>query len=394
MKVFQNKEKFNILKWLDVIFLSCIINMNLLRFIFNIYDTSIILYGIYFLYIILSLYKNIKLQKTLSFHKNSTQLNLLLTVILIIVSICSAFIYGRQAVSSSIKFFIAIIIAVMAYYMSLNEIKLTIKTTIIFNIAYCFIIVLSPQTAFNYMEQGGLGTNYLTMTLTIGLTSTIALIYCFYGLFYSTDIRKWLLFFAITILSFFAMMKFAARGPIVLPILSACLIFILMAKNNKSKFILAFVIIIIFGIFAFQIFRLYADSYLIKRLLSLFSNIGGEERITVWLEYLNLIKDKSFYIFGGGTGSAEYYTGYYPHNIYLQLLGEFGLLGIIIAIIFSSKVLISIRNCNNQIGQIYDGNCNKEQKNVRCLFYIVLGGFLYYLLTFMKSFTLFFNLTL
>lgn len=115
-------------------------------------------------------------------------------------------------------------------------------------------------------------------------------------------------------------------------------------KDNKTKKISFFKnsIKILFLIFAvFLIFKIFSDNMIVRYIIARFDTAfsdGGSGRVVLWKKAFEIFSEKPF--FGVGINKLHTYLGnVHVHNTYLQVLGETGLIGFIIYMIFMSSIL-------------------------------------------------------
>lgn len=214
---------------------------------------------------------------------------------------------------------------------------------------FLFVLVLfSGWIAFeaflNYLRSGGtgfvnaLGGNYLGIGRVIGLGALVALVYL---LFFAQN--RLLKVVALALFGFFVMLLFVvgARGPLLATVLAA-LVPLLMGYRfsfasgvRLKRYVLPLVGIIGVGI--------AATAYLIEtgnlttsleRMFVLLESDAGTsagERIDLYAATITLWTENP--IFGQGIGSWPVLMGpsvgqEYPHNIFLEVMAELGLVGL------------------------------------------------------------------
>jgi len=131
--------------------------------------------------------------------------------------------------------------------------------------------------------------------------------------------------------------------------------------NDKYKYRFLKVLLIIFAtvIILVYLYRSFDNSsYMIQRFLSVVpegssESIVNESRLVVWPRSISLLSDLdiSEYLFGFGIGGfSEFYYGvdqgvkFYPHNIVIELVVEFGFIG---ASLFLWLLFFYVYKCRN-----------------------------------------------
>lgn len=143
-------------------------------------------------------------------------------------------------------------------------------------------------------------------------------------------------------ISFLLMIIYGSRGPILVLLLFLVLLFFENKKISKLKklFVTIFFSAFIFASFkinlanrilSFLYYNLGFQTYSIeKMLLMLESGLAASSsgRYVLYINVINLIKENI--IFGYGIGYAQIKLGYTVHNIFLQILLESGIIGLLI----------------------------------------------------------------
>lgn len=197
-----------------------------------------------------------------------------------------------------------------------------------------FIVVLKGgQTENGFVELGG--DNYISVARVLGMGGVISFTY----MVYSSKIKLAFTHFIILAIIGFPLISTGGRMPFIAFVLSSLLMLVLYIKFSKReisfKSVRKFLMIIsLLSIGIWLIFRnsIYATSF--KRITVLFTEQDGGSsariREILYSAAYKMFGENPF--FGGGLGSfGIYYTDtdqrLYPHNIFLEVLGELGLVG-------------------------------------------------------------------
>lgn len=366
----------NIFTYLDSILVALILNINVLRYFMNIVDTNAILYLLYFVCIVVLFYKN-KNIVTYQYKKNTIikYYTWYLCGIICYSLVTSVLFTGELVIFY--KFLISILIAIFCIgFDSLHQKKVLIYFYII-NISYGLLVLSSPQRVNSYLAGD---VNYLNMTLTLGLCLTISLVG--FVTFYYLNKKLVCLFYLIGGIFFFIVtMFFPARGVLLFPPLIAIYTAYVGRKNNMGKFVIFIVFLIVLILGAYQYFISTASEYALIHMTGLFENTEGESRIVVWKQSWNEIIDNLWIFFGGGLNKFQQEIGFYPHNIYLHILADFGILALVGFIYLTIKVF----RCYKEETSVFKINTMSHGFIYRLSF----SSFFYYLLTFCKSFSMY-----
>ena len=165
------------------------------------------------------------------------------------------------------------------------------------------------------------------------------------------------------------------------PILVTLLFALILGRKHIFKMFFLLILLLIVTAVAYEFFIKTADPYIVNRFLRLFSDINSEDRWGIWRGYIEYCLKNDWFIFGGGTGSAVREYDFYPHNLYLHMAGEFGLIGIVTSIYYT---FYSIKASIWGFSYIYI-----RDKKKALLFYELSAGLTYTFLNFMKSFSVY-----
>lgn len=365
----------------DVLLLMLIICMNVNRYYLG-SDREGIYYAFYILFIsvgLLTCYAGGNHIEKIRITADSVP-SVIAVSLLVAFSFIRAPEHGIDGFTAAAKFLVSLIIALVASTFSQNKIKKLYTLIVVYNVVYCAVILYSPQKATQLMMQRGM--NYLNITLTIGLLLSLSLCYVLLS-YYSISSRKtFFVSIAISAVALYTMTRFNSRGSILLPIISTGIILLMIAPNKPLRFfgaVLAFGGLVYFG---FQIYVNNTSEYIHNRMLRLFRDTNSETRIDIWGNYVKNIIDRKWWIAGGGTNASRLELGYYPHNLYLQLIGEFGLIGLFAGVAVTVRIVRAIVYVHK-----FSRRSIRENFEILTIFYLTVSSVLYYWFTFMKSFS-------
>lgn len=370
---------------IEVLFLALVICINCIRVVLSLGETTAILYGLYLLCLIflIAKYKN-SFQRVLNTDGTVRKFMLFIILILIYASFSLLWIPSDAVFSIYLKFVLSFGISIWTVAMPIEKIKRTLNSIIVINVVYALILILFPNIADKAL---GSGLNYLNATLPLGLALTMTLIKSLNAISKKGGrVIMSVLWIAISALYFVALVGFMARGVLLFPPIISLLIFLFM-KNGRRYVTWLLVPLFLGVLYLFFIYYLEnAHDYATSRMLNLLESTEEEDRWELWSKALSEIKNRLWFIVGGGIEAFRYDSAihFYPHNIFIQIIGKYGLLGIIISAMtlwHVSKGFIQSRILANQM----------HESDV---FYCVTGAFAYYTLTFCKSFSLYDGLPL
>ena len=369
------KVKKNIYSF-DVILLCFIICMHVNRYISLSIFNNITVLLVYFSFVFYSMYINFK------FTHNQRNAFIILILILIYSLFYSLFI-GLSSFQATLKLFISCLIAFYAYMFSIKKIYNTINIIYLYNIFYAILLLITPARANRLMATGSL--NYLNITFTLGLALTISLCVFICSLYKMLNLKTAIISVLSVVIFTIVTSHFNARGSLIFPILSALIILLIISMFNFKQTLFVLPIVCIVFIICFNVYYSNSSKYIYNRMMSLFNkeDIANNNRIIMWIRYLNEINDKNWFVLGGGPNSSRVYLGYYPHNIVLQLLGEYGILGLFVGSVSFFLIL------KNIIIFLCEYRFLLRNKYLCVVFYTSFGSTLYYFFSFMKSFSLY-----
>lgn len=122
----------------------------------------------------------------------------------------------------------------------------------------------------------------------------------------------------------------------------------------------------------------FEQSHTAWRLSILFDNHDASGRIFFFTKAIELfLTDGRTFLFGAGINSYPVFIGeqskdWYPHNVLLELLCEFGIIGLIL---FLSSIIYILYLRKQKLGTLY-GNCTEERiVSLLCLYFWIIYMF-------------------
>lgn len=179
-------------------------------------------------------------------------------------------------------------------------------------------------------------------------------------------------FNTVFLLIFLVVLVLSKTRGVMLATITSILVYFSFFKIVFKKKFLKFLLIIFLGGSAALMFSLDFDS-VFNRILNASKDASIQERIALYSNSILVPISKPF---GIGAGAFEFYkkVGFYPHNIFLDLIVQFGFLGIIMFLFLILLVVILVLSAYNY----------RQNK-----FKVLLFGLLvYFLIETMFSFTL------
>lgn len=357
-------------RW-ETFLLAIVINANIFRFLLGSIG-EIVLYFFYILCFI-SLWQYRKgLYPLLQTYNDLKVLYILSAVVFVYALLSCLWLPIQERVFLIAKFLLTLLLTAFIPLLNRTTICKIIILSIVINIFYCGIVLNYPEKMAQYLEGDA---NYLNATLTIGLIFTFSLISVFY---YYLKGDNWILLFwlGISFLLIMTLFQFSARGVLLFPPAIAILLLPLMGRKRILRSTILFLFFCFLISFVVNYFIENSSGYTLYHMQSLFESTEDETRFDVWSTSIFLIFDNLWFILGGGLNAFKEEGISYPHNFFLQLIGEYGFWGLLWIFVF---ILISFRFIKTIL-------LMKHEQN-EIMDYYVIGGFFYYFCTFSKSFS-------
>jgi len=198
-------------------------------------------------------------------------------------------------------------------------------------------------------------------TINISRLAAIIFLVSLFYISYSKDWYKRVFLFLIIIISMITLLLTKQRGTII-GIAIATINLIWFISSLKYKFRIYASFLLIFGLFASNFIDIYQFGVLER-----FENLREYQTFERFQDYYStweIFSSRLF--FGAGTEGYYLITGRtYPHNMFLELIANFGLIGLLISyLLFSKGFQISYRVLKNQLLPV-------ELKLIICIWILV-----------------------
>lgn len=148
--------------------------------------------------------------------------------------------------------------------------------------------------------------------------------------------------YAIIVLNIYIVFAGGGRGAFILIVIVYLYYLMnLFANNNRRSFGIGLALLII-GVSAFFVASFTTSvssgfNHIINTFINMFTDRSSQERIDLWLRAIEIAKDGLF--LGGGAGSTAYNLGFYAHNMFIDIIVEYGILGVIASLIIIINVV-------------------------------------------------------
>ncbi len=363
---------------LESFLLAIVINANIFRFLLG-SKGELVLYLFYIL-CLLSLWKYRKGIYSLLQTYNDLKVLYFVTVVVFFYALLSClWLPIQERVFLIAKFLLTLLLTSFIPLLSKTTISKIIILSFFFNILYCGIVLNNPERIAQYLEEDA---NYLNATLTLGLIFTLSLISVFYY-YVNGEKLKFLLWLVVSYLLLMTLFQFSARGVLLFPPAIAILLLPCIGRKYIIKSAILFLLICFLISIVINFFIENSSGYTLYHMQRLFESTEEESRFDLWSNSIYIICDNFWFVLGGGLNAFMEKVHFYPHNFFLQLIGEYGIFGMLWIYVF---LLISFR--------FIKGILLVRHEHDEIMNYYMIGGFLYYFCTFSKSFSFYDSLPL
>lgn len=252
----------------------------------------------------------------------------------------------------------SIYLAILINQKDINNFFKVLKVfTIVLTFCFIFQMITNETNGLSVINKIG-GANHLTIGYTTSLLTSVSLL----SLFNSDKLHTKILWISMLISDISILFISGARGALV----ATTIIIILLSYNfivNEKRivfFSIFFMPFLIGGLYI--LIKVFLKKELFWRLLYTFDDKNSDVtggRVLLYDKAVEMIMEKPIFGNGVGTFSSTLNMYVFPHNIFLQLLNEFGFFVFIICIIIlylllkKAFILLKISNNNLMIISIF-----------------------------------------
>lgn len=287
---------------------------------------------------------------------------------LILYSLISTVINGKLELNKIFELAVLFLVYFISREIKQENIKTIVYIIFFWGLLHSIFLIVDR----NYIYSAGV--NYLLMSFTIGLSCCISYI----KMFYNNDIKSKAILLSIFIITWAGLFSMQSRAVFLFTLFyCATFPFFILKGRKKIHFtvISSFILIFIIAYFYNDIIHFYENSKIYQRMSELQYDYQHEPRILTYSLFFDKINE--FWISGYGLNETssnvyKYTIEKYPHNFILEFWSDFGLLGLIFSIFFAFFPLIFF--------------LTKKFDEVMCISSLI---YLYYLMNFMKSFSIY-----
>jgi O-antigen ligase len=285
-----------------------------------------------------------------------TEGHLVVLGIFLVILIVNSFMPDEMIHGRSFRYFLALPGMILAIHcLSTIAIPDSIRVRVYCGIAVLAIVFqfMAYHTFERVVNRGGLQSYAVYSNMHhFGSFASLMLPILF---FFATQVKGWLrlLCVAAAMVDFYLLWESSSRISWLAFFSSILIAVILFLKKKKLLIGLA-------GFVAISVTSALLSGWhaINNRIVDLLSNWRTEERVTVWTDTLNLLADNSVrdWILGHGIGSFRYYfdaydtfkidgksvSWHFPHNIFLQIIFENGLIGLATIMVGITLLLVGL----------------------------------------------------
>lgn len=272
-----------------------------------------------------------------------------LAIIFIVLGILLSIVYGFSIFSDEIminflKFFFAFTIpaVTLAFITSKNDLVNAYSHLFYINLylTVCFTVALLADISTGMFHSLGGATHLL-----IGYTMSLLLGYNLLQFIHKNYLLSKILYLILVSFNIFVIIISGSRGALVSGVLIFLFIFLKYFLQKRNLKLIILIIIMLSLLFNF-VKQLSNFDFAIARTLAIFSlesDQSSMSRINLFERAIALFYDKPLLGNTVGGYSNDFGRYYYPHNIILDIISGFGLLGLIIFLISMFLVVKNIR---------------------------------------------------
>lgn len=363
------------------ILLALILNINGLR-LFMGNNVNLLSYALFFLFGLAVAASHLQ-QK-----RGKLKLNNLIAAALAITLVwclASIFVHNGGGLQSFIKFCICIVLAYLAAQLRDEQRILAVKSSIAISTIYALYTIVDFYLIYNNFILPGV-YNYLDITLPVGLGLSFSMTML---LVMKNSRRAVFLFAMASIMQLFSLLRYSARGNLLFPLLSAIILLIYTGLTSKKRFLRNVLLIVAAGAVMYAFITRFANDNLMYKLVNLFTSTESEGRLAIYEYYVDHLKNAGNFLIGigfsqsGNVLNAGGFAYNYPHNFIMELIGELGVAGMLLIVVIALELFRAEKTWFRVLKE------NAMDSNKILVFCFVNAGFLFYLMTFAKSYSIF-----
>lgn len=357
---------------IDSFLVASLLSVNALRVFMGITKTSVSLYLIYLMTILVLFTKyQRRIVKMLNSNIKVSYISFFIIYILLFSFLSLTWVVYEKAPMTFLKFVISLMIAYLCLFIPAKKISVIMYSFLIINTVYGIYCFLFPMRVVLLFDEG---MNYLNVTLTLGASFTISLVGFALSIF-KKEMLKCLIWSLLSTVLFISLTGFIARGAILIPPIVVFLLTPFMGKKRSLKTIFVVMILSLATIYLSQLYMNMVSDYGAHRMMKTFEDTENEDRWGIWEYSWQVMVNRKWFIIGGGIDAFRS-VAYYPHNLFLQILGEFGLIPFISFVFLQLSIVNRFIKCS----RIWDFP-------YRNMLFFVVACLIYYTMTFSKSFS-------
>ncbi len=299
--------------------------------------STVILFVATFIIVLISLLYNIKLKKKkLLINKNFIAVIVIVVLLFLMTMIHNNNIYTEEYLY---EFFIYGVIS-MYLFINIKNYREFLKYYANLSILVILIYCLEPFNDFQFF------IDYMSFGLTCMLPA-------FCGCCIGRKILKKNIYLVFEIVAFMEILFFCNRGAILVAVALEVLLYLIMTKLNIKKIAICllctsigFILLINIEKILLTIFKYLQSkdiySYSIRSMYNMFSGVsnGLSGRDKIWKNAIEYFQES--FIWGNGIGSFQNKYGIYTHNIFLEILTSYGVIGMFVFLTLSSIYVYKI----------------------------------------------------
>lgn len=365
---------------LSAVLLALILNLNGLRVITGL--NTILSYSIFFFFGVSVVASHI-IDK-----RKWPVINIPLTAAVTLTLVFAAvytFKSGGEELGKLFKFVVSILVALLSAQLDERQKAHAMYFTVGISAFYSlYAIVRQPVIFADYVIPKVF--NYLDVTLPMGLGLTISLSILLLG---RGNLRSIVLYLTAACVQIIGMLQYSARGNVLFPLLTVLFLLLTIAVVDRRKRLKSLSMIAVIVVAAIGFLQFFANPKLIKRLTDLLWSLESEPRIDIFRHYWSSISDPKTLMLGLGFGQSRNvllaggFNHYYPHNFALELIGELGVAGIALLV---TSLFVLFRSLGIHLRRISQEKMDGMNLDA---FLFSIAGFLFFLMNYSKSYSIF-----